>query len=162
MNRQIGNSGRIWILFPLKQRAKREVLHHRKFREYFGMVHLDHPLKVEVRLADPRKMFLLVAISHLVDLRPSSRNTGDVEQHWTVLPEWALLDIVDESNGAKVHVLVSPLLYRFELCNFAGIRSRWCRSFLRNCPRRSYWSRELGRPENVRQKRVVVQTPYSV
>lgn len=46
-------------------------------------------------------------VSDLVDLGPAVLDTGYVKQGRTVLPEGALLDIEDESNGREVHVGVS-------------------------------------------------------
>jgi hypothetical protein len=43
---------------------------------------------------------------YLVDLSPPCFDTGDVEQDGAVLPKRTLLDVVDEANGAEVHVVL--------------------------------------------------------
>jgi hypothetical protein len=52
----------------------------------------------------------IVHLQHaLVDLSPSILNARDVEQYGRVFPEWTLLDIKDELNGAEVHVALVVL-----------------------------------------------------
>ena len=43
-------------------------------------------------------------VTYLVDLSPPCFDTGYVEQNGAVLVERPFLDVVNESNGAKVHV----------------------------------------------------------
>ncbi|KAI6748017.1 hypothetical protein HG531_008559 [Fusarium graminearum] len=54
------------------------LLDNRKLGQHFSVEHLDHAL---------------------VDLAPTVANARDVEQDRTMLPEWALLHVVDKANG---------------------------------------------------------------
>lgn len=63
---------------PRKQRSKWEMLDHWELTQYLRIIHLDHPF---------------------VDLGPSSRDTGNVEENGRVFPEWTAFDVVDEADG---------------------------------------------------------------
>ena len=58
-------------------------MNHGKFGKNLSIIHLDHAL---------------------VDLCPASCYTRHVEEDWAVFPERAFLDVVDETDRAKVHV----------------------------------------------------------
>lgn len=74
------------IKVPCEKRTKVKVLNDGKLGQDFGVEHFDHAL---------------------VDLAPSVTDAGDVEQDGTVLPEGALLHIVDEADGGEVHVCLA-------------------------------------------------------
>lgn len=77
------------VTVPGEQRAEGEVLHDRELGKDLGVEHLDHAL---------------------VDLAPAVLDPRHVVEDRAVLPEGALLDVVDEPDGGEVHVgLPEPL-----------------------------------------------------
>ena len=48
---------------------------------------------------------------YLVDLRPSGFHARHIVQDRAVLPEWTLLYVVNEADGAEVHIPASLSLY---------------------------------------------------
>ena len=42
--------------------------------------------------------------TNLVDFRPPGPNPRDIIEHWTMLPEWAPFNIVDEAHRVEIHV----------------------------------------------------------
>ena len=83
MYTRAGRYRSLWILLPLEEMAKGEMLHDRELAENFCVVHLQHAL---------------------VDLSPAIFDAGDVEEDWGVFPEGTFLDVEDELDGAEVHV----------------------------------------------------------
>lgn len=61
-------------------------------------------------------------MADLVDLGPSGFYPGHIEQDRAVLPERPLLDVVDEADGAKVHVAATLALNSRSFRDIAGIR----------------------------------------
>ena len=90
MRRRRRRRGGARIALPAEEGAEAEMLHDWELAQDFDVVHLQHAL---------------------VDLAPSGSHAGDVVQHWRVFPEGALLDVVDESDGAEVHVFGSFALH---------------------------------------------------
>ncbi len=74
---------RVWV--EAEEGAEAEMLHDGELGQDFGVVHFQHAF---------------------VDLAPAGADAGDVVEHGGVLPEGALFDVVDEADGAKVHVVV--------------------------------------------------------
>ena len=87
----------IWVLIPAEERSEIEVLNDRELGQDFSYIHLDHTL---------------------VDLGPARSNARNVIKHRRVLPEGALLDIVDEANGREVHI---PCTLSGDDCGFGNI-----------------------------------------
>lgn len=87
----------IWVLIPAEERPEIEVLNDRKLGQDFGYIHLDHTL---------------------IDLGPACSNARNVIKHWGVLPEGALLDIVNEADGREVHI---PCTLSGDDCGFGNI-----------------------------------------
>ena len=94
----------IRVLIPTEERSKIEVLDDWELRQDFRYIHLDHTL---------------------VDLRPAGSNSRNVIQHWRVFPEWALLDIINEFDSRKVHVLGTFSRNRCDFCNVCWIGGVW-------------------------------------
>ncbi len=65
--------------------AEAEVLHDGELGQNFCVVHFDHAF---------------------VDFAPAGADAGDIVQHGRMLPEGPFFHIVDEADGAEVHVLV--------------------------------------------------------
>lgn len=65
-----------------------EMLHDWELGQHFCVVHFEHSF---------------------VDLAPAGADAGDVVEHGGMLPERSLFDVMDEADGAKIHVLVSVL-----------------------------------------------------
>ena len=61
------------------------MLHHWELPQNLRGIHLQHAL---------------------INLSPAVLDTGNIVQHWRVLPERAALDVVDELDGGEVHVHV--------------------------------------------------------
>lgn len=80
---------RIGVIFPGEKRAKRKMLHDRKLGQHLGIVHFNHSL---------------------VNLAPAIFDARYVKQHRAVLPERTFFNIVDETNGGKVHVCLAVVL----------------------------------------------------
>lgn len=76
--------GRVGVGVEAEEGAEAEVLDDGELGQDFGVVHFDHAL---------------------VNLGPAGADAGDVVEHGGVLPEGAPFDIVDEADGAEVHVL---------------------------------------------------------
>ena len=76
--------------------AEAEMLHDWELGQHFRVVHFEHAF---------------------VDFAPAGEDAGDVVEHGGMLPEGSLFDIVDEADGAEVHVLVSLLFDGSELGN---------------------------------------------
>ena len=70
------------------------MLYNREFGQDFGNVHLDHAF---------------------IDFGPASSNAGDVVEHGRMLPEGALLDIIDEADGREIQILSTLLT---DSCHF--------------------------------------------
>ena len=66
--------------------AEAEMLYDWELGQHFGVVHFQHTF---------------------VDFAPAGADTGDVVEHGGMLPEGSLFHVVNEANGAEVHVLVS-------------------------------------------------------
>ncbi len=73
-------------MIPAEKRTEAEMLHDGELGEDFCIVHFDHAF---------------------VDFAPSCPHARDVIQHGRVLPERALFDVVDEADGAEIHVFVT-------------------------------------------------------
>lgn len=110
--------------------------------EHLGIVHQNHAL---------------------VDLAPAVLDSRDIVQNRAVLPEGALLDIVDKPDGREVHVCRSVLLDRLWVYNVGWFRCSWNGALKR---RRVGFGlqrpRELRGAEDVWERRVVVEAPYTV
>ena len=60
--------------------------------------------------------FRVVHFQHaFVDFGPAGADAGDVVQHRRVLPEGSLFHIVDETDGAEVHVFVALTVHGGEI-----------------------------------------------
>lgn len=79
-----------------------------------------------------------------------------------MLPERPLLDVVNESNSAEVHIPLTLALDNVCLGNVGWIRGVWHGPFGGNLRGRGYGWRELCRSKNVREKRMVIQAPNAV
>lgn len=80
-----GWGGGVRVRVEAEEGAEAEVLHDGELGQDFGVVHFQHAL---------------------VDLAPAGADAGDVVEHRRVLPKGAPFHVVDEADGAEVHVLV--------------------------------------------------------
>lgn len=87
---------------PGEERAEGEVLHDGELGKDLGVEHLDHAL---------------------VDLAPAVLDPGHVVEDRAVLPEGALLDVVDEPDGREVHVGLPEPFHGLGLEDVARFRS---------------------------------------
>ena len=84
------------------------MLHDGEFGQDFCVVHFDHAF---------------------VDFAPAGADAGDVVEHGRMLPERPFFDIVDEADGAKVHVLVPLPFDCGKFGHVGGFRCVGARSF---------------------------------
>lgn len=80
-----GRGSGVRVRVEAEEGAEAEMLHDGELRQDFSVVHFQHAL---------------------VDLAPAGANAGDVVEHRRVLPEGTPFHVVDEADGAEVHVLV--------------------------------------------------------
>lgn len=76
-----------------------------------------------------------------------------------MLPERSLLDVVDETDGRKVHVDLTLVLYHGGLGDIAGLRGAFDRALGGHGLRVVYGPRELRRAKDVGHEGVVVKAP---
>lgn len=117
------------------------MLNHRELREDLRVEHLDHPL---------------------VDLAPTILDAGDIEQYRAVLPERSLLDVVDEANGAEVHIRPAVSVYLGGLDNGVGLGGTADGALGRHGLAFRDRPSELRRAEYIGDEAVVIQTPDTV
>jgi hypothetical protein len=117
------------------------VLDNWELGQNFGVEHLDHAL---------------------VNLAPTISNTRDIKENGTVLPKWALLNVVDEANGRKVHIDLSLVLHDSGFGNVTRLRRTFGRPLQRHWFVIVYGSCELRRAEYVGHEGVVVEAPDAV
>ena len=86
-----GRDRGVRVRVEAEEGAEAEVLHDGELGQDLGVVHFEHAL---------------------VDLAPAGADAGDVVEHGRVLPEGAPFHVVDEADGAEVHVSVPLPLHR--------------------------------------------------
>lgn len=123
------------INFPGEKRAEREVLHDRELGQNLGVEHLDHAL---------------------VDLAPAVLDPRHVVEDGAVLPEGALLHVVDEPDGGEVHVGLPEPLHGFRLEDVAWLRRPLDGAFEGHCLLLGYRAGVLCGTKDVRHECVVV------
>jgi hypothetical protein len=79
----LARQGSVRILIPREEGAKGKMLNHGELGKDLGVEHLDHAF---------------------VNLSPSVSDARYIKEDRTVLPEWTLLDVVDEADGREIHV----------------------------------------------------------
>ena len=89
------------IAVEAEERAEAEMLHDWELGQHFRVVHFQHAF---------------------VDFAPAAADAGDVVEHGGVLPEGSFFHVVDEADGAKVHVLVSEPFDGGEFGNVGWVR----------------------------------------
>ena len=75
----------VGVRIEAEEGAEAEMLYDGELGQYFCVVHFDHAF---------------------VDFAPARADAGDVVEHGGMFPKRPLFDIVDEADGAEVHVLV--------------------------------------------------------
>lgn len=98
----------------------------------------------------------------LVDLAPAVFDTRHVVEDRAVFPKWTLLNVVDESNGGKVHVGLSQPLHGLGLEDISRFRGALDGAFEGHGIVFGNRAGELCGAEDVRQEEVVVETPDTV
>ena len=115
--------------------AEAEMLHDGEFGQYFCVVHFDHAF---------------------VNFAPARADAGDVVEHGGMLPKRPLFDIVDEADGAEVHVLVPVLFDGGDFGDIRGVRGIGKRSFGGGSVGGGDGGAVLGAAEDVGDEGVVV------
>lgn len=115
--------------------AEAEMLHDGELGQHFCVVHFDHAF---------------------VDFAPTRADAGNVVEHRGMLPKRALFDIVDEADGAEVHVLVPAPFDSGDFGDVRGIRGVGKRSFDRGFVGGGDGGPVLGAAEDVGDEGVVV------
>lgn len=123
------------VNIPGEERAEGKVLHDREFGQDLGVEHLDHAL---------------------VDLAPAVLDPRHVVEDRAVLPEGALLDVVDEPDGGEVHVGLTEPLHGLGLEDVARFRRPLDGAFERHSLLLSDGAGVLCGTKDVRHEGVVV------
>lgn len=89
----------LWVVVPGEEGAKGEMLDDGELGEDFDIVHFNHAL---------------------VDLGPAGLDARDVEEDGAVFPKRPGFDVVDEANGAEIHVAFPFALHGCGVGNVGG------------------------------------------
>lgn len=119
----------IRVTVEAEEGSEGEMLHHREFGQNLCVVHFDHSLD-ESSLSDTsskrRKKSVEERLkTYFVDLTPASLDSRDVIKHRAVLPEWALLHIVDEPNCREIEVRPPFTFHNYRLHDSTRVGSIW-------------------------------------
>lgn len=117
------------------------MLHHWELGQDLSVEHLDHAL---------------------VNLSPAVPDARDVEQDGRVLPERALLDVVDEADGGEVHVGLTVVVYDLRLGDVGWSRGAAHGALDGGRVQGVDGAGELCGAENVGDEGVVVETPNTM
>lgn len=99
---------------------------------------------------------------YLVNLGPAGLDARNIVEHWTVLPERALLHVVDEADGRKIEVSTTFPFHHVHLGNTGRVRRIRQRTFFWHSIRLRYSWSKLRRAENIGDERVIIESPHAV